>query len=214
MIELAHGKIRLALHELRKGSGRPLLALHGLGERTPKEAPPELDAWIGPIFGLDFTGHGRSSVPRGGGYTSEILMADADAALAHLGEACVVGRGIGAYVALLLAGGRPRQVRGAILCDGPGLAAGGMGAVPGYVSRPDLNTQRVPDPFALAELTRDVRPPDYAEIFVNQAARLSGLSPALFVTAVERPVWLEAVSRSAGVECCDLDKALARCASY
>ena len=35
---LTHVKVQLALHELRPGTGRPLLLLHGLGERTP---PPE-----------------------------------------------------------------------------------------------------------------------------------------------------------------------------
>ena len=32
---LTHVKVQLALHELRPGTGRPLLLLHGLGERTP-----------------------------------------------------------------------------------------------------------------------------------------------------------------------------------
>ena len=63
-------------------------------------------------------------------------MADADAALARLGRATLLGRGLGAYVALLLAGARPKPVRGAILCDGPGLAGGG--------SRPGSPTVIVP----------------------------------------------------------------------
>ena len=54
-------------------------------------------------------------------------MGDADVALAHLGAATVLGRGLGAYVALLIAGARPHLVRGAVLCDGPGLAGGGIG---------------------------------------------------------------------------------------
>ena len=62
---LRHSRVELALHELRPGSGRPLLLLHGLGERTPEAAPGEYLAWSGPIFGLDFTGHGASSIPRG-----------------------------------------------------------------------------------------------------------------------------------------------------
>ena len=81
--------------------------------------------WPGPVFALDFTGHGDATVPVGGGYTAEQMLADADTALQHIGEATVVGRGLGAYVALLLAGGRPKQVRGAILCDGPGFEGGG-----------------------------------------------------------------------------------------
>ncbi len=213
MIELMHGKIRLALHELRRGHGRTLLLLHGLGERSPLDVPAELASWPGPVAALDFTGHGQSDVPRSGGYTAEILMADADAALQHAGEACLVGRGLGAYVALLLAGGRPKQVRGAILRDGPGLAAGGIGAVPGYVSRPQLGKQRIPDPFALAELTRDVRPPDYAAIYLHQATHLSELDPALYIVAKERPEWLAAVAQESGTRVCDLEAALESCAA-
>src|SRR5688572_14199327 len=118
MLELLkHNRIELALHRLRAGQGRALLLLHGLGERSPELVPEELAGWPGPIHALDFTGHGASTVPRGGGYTCELLMADADVALARLGEATVVGRGLGAYIALLIAGGRPEQVRGAVLRD-------------------------------------------------------------------------------------------------
>ena len=68
-------------------------------------AVPDFAAdWPGPVYALDFTGHGRSDVPAGGGYSAEILLADADHALAHLGTATVVGRGLGAYIALMLGG--------------------------------------------------------------------------------------------------------------
>ena len=77
---LQHNKVTLALHELRGGSGRPLLHLHGLGERTPDAVPAHLEAWPGPVWGLDLTGHGESSVPVGGGYFCEALMADVDIA--------------------------------------------------------------------------------------------------------------------------------------
>ena len=30
-----HSRVDLALHRLREGQGRPLLLLHGLGERSP-----------------------------------------------------------------------------------------------------------------------------------------------------------------------------------
>src|SRR5439155_14846169 len=114
---LRHSKVDLALHELRPGrsAGRPLLLLHGLGERSPVAPPAGTDGWPGPVVALDFTGHGESTVPAGGGYTPEQLMADADIALAHLGPSTVVGRGLGAYVALLVAGARPAVVRGAVL---------------------------------------------------------------------------------------------------
>ena len=122
--ELVHNRVTLALHQVRRGDGRPLLLLHGLGEAAPDEVPPWLTTWAGPIAALDFTGHGRSTLPLGGGYTAEILLADADIALAELGQATVLGRGLGAYVALQLAGSRPADVIGAVLADGPGLAGG------------------------------------------------------------------------------------------
>ena len=133
---LRHGKVELALHHLRDATaagGRPLLILHGLGEAAPRSAPRWADRWPGPVAALDFTGHGASTIPRGGGYTAELLLGDADAALNSLTDGdsnrtiTVVGRGLGAYVALQIAGARAAQVPGAILVDGPGLAGGPTG---------------------------------------------------------------------------------------
>lgn len=205
---LTHNRIRLALHNLRGGQGRPLLLLHGLGERSPERAHDELSVWPGPIHALDFTGHGASGLPRGGGYTSELLMADADAALARLGEATVVGRGLGAYIALLLAGGRPKQVRGAVLRDGPGLAGGGSGSTSSFIPSVDAGQPAPPDPFALVELATDIRPPDYACTFARQAAQFSQLARPISVCACERPGWLSAVVGELGVEVTGFREAL------
>jgi pimeloyl-ACP methyl ester carboxylesterase len=205
---LRHAKVELALHALREGAGRPLLLLHGLGERTPAAVPPGLASWPGPIFGLDFTGHGQSTIPRGGGYTCEVLMADADTALRHLAQATVVGRGLGAYVALLLAGARPADVRGAILRDGLGLAGGGPTPATPSIPFPNPGAGGTPDPFALAELSRDVRPPDYATAFLRQANELSGLERPVSVCAAERPDWLAAVAGEPGALDTTLPEAL------
>jgi pimeloyl-ACP methyl ester carboxylesterase len=210
---LEHNRIRLALHTLRAGEGRPLLLLHGLGERSPVRLDRSLEAWRGPVRALDFTGHGQSSVPRGGGYTCEILMADVDAALVHLGPVTVVGRGLGAYIALLIAGGRPELVRGAILRDGPGLAGGGTGTSASFVPHVSLTHPPPPDPFALVELAVDIRPPDYATSFARQAAQLSGLARPISVCASERPAWLSAVAAEVGVETTSVREALSRYAS-
>jgi pimeloyl-ACP methyl ester carboxylesterase len=208
---LRHGRITLALHGLRSGGdGRPLLLLHGRGQAAPRAVPADVAAWPGPIWALDFTGHGESTIPRGGGYSVEILMADADHALAHLGGATLLGRGLGAYVALLLAGARPKDVRGAILCDGPGLAGGGPRPVtPAVVAPPDPEP-RAPDPFALMELARDVRPPDYATSYVLQATQFSELDHPVAVCTVERPDWLAAVIEEPGVLLTSVADALAR----
>ena len=207
---LTHNRIELALHHLRDGRdgrGRALLLLHGLGEQSPTTVPAWADRWTGPVRALDFTGHGRSTVPAGGGYSAEILLADADAALAELGQATVVGRGLGAYVALLLAGARAADVRGAILCDGPGLGGGAIGPTSqSFVTLPPRELP--PDPYALFELSRDLRPPDYATLFVRLALE-SGLDEPIAIAAKVRPPWLAAVADEVGAVTTSLAEALA-----
>lgn len=217
---LTHVRVQLALHELRGGTDRPLLLLHGLGERTPDAVPAFATAWPGPVHGLDLTGHGGSSRALGGGYTAEILMADVDAALAHLGPATVVGRGLGAYVALLIAGARPELVVGAVLCDGPGLNGGGPAPHSPSVIAPTpdamiraLADATLPDPFAMVELARDVRPDDYATTYARQALQFSGLDAPIAIAAVVRPPWLAAVADEPGVVAEPLADALTRYAA-
>jgi pimeloyl-ACP methyl ester carboxylesterase len=138
-------------------------------------------------------------------------MADADAAIQHLGEATVVGRGLGAYIALLIAGARPRLVRGAVLADGPGLSGG-----PGVAtSQPVISLARAdtaPDPYALVELGRDLRPPDYATAFSRLALQGSDLEQPITVVARFRPAWLRAVAGEPGVG--DADTVAAGLATY
>jgi pimeloyl-ACP methyl ester carboxylesterase len=213
-VELHHVRITLGLHRLRAGADdrRPLLVLHGLGEHTPLTAPSYLDGWPGAVWGLDFTGHGTSGRPRGGGYTAEILLGDADAALGHLGRVTVLGRGLGAYVALLLAGARTADVRGAILADGPGLAGGGSSPGSPLPLMPAHTGQAVgaPDPFALAELSRDVRPPDYAVNYVRLALQFSGLDEPLAVVSRAHTPWLDAVAAEPGVVTTSIVQAIGR----
>ena len=205
---LRHNRVDLALWPLRDGPGRPLLLLHGLGEHTDPARVPAVESWPGPVFGLDFTGHGSSSVAVGGGYFCEVLMADTDFAVQHLGEVTVLGRGLGGYIALLIAGARPEQVRGAVIADGPGLHGGGPAPGSLDLTRPP-QTGRTPDPVAMVELARDIRPPDYARTFAWQASALSGLDTALAVAAVIRPPWLAEVAAQPGVVEGDVASALA-----
>ncbi|ESH88306.1 hypothetical protein B551_0223720 [Cupriavidus sp. HPC(L)] len=204
---LRHHRLRLALHRLKDGGGHPLLLLHGLGERSPATLPAEYSSWPGPVHALDFTGHGESDLPRGGGYSCEFLMADADIALAHLGPCTLSGRGIGGYVALLLAGARPGEVRGAIVRDGPGLCGGGAARSP-YIPVPDLSQLAPPDPFAIAELANDVRPPSYASSFAMLASQHSDLDTPISVCCCERPPWLSAVMELLSLEPVALEQAL------
>lgn len=214
---LRHGKVELALHHLREAradGGRPLLILHGLGEASPRATPPWAETWPGQVAALDFTGHGQSTIPRGGGYTAELLLADADVALNALTggdplrSITVVGRGLGAYIALQIAGARAPQVHGAILADGPGLAGGPTG--PTSQSFFALSaTGYAPDPYALVELGHDLRPPDYATQFVRLALAGSNLDEPIAAVGVFRPEWLEAVVREHGVIQATLPEALA-----
>ncbi|MFQ5697237.1 MAG: alpha/beta fold hydrolase [Myxococcota bacterium] len=207
---LAHGRVELALHTLVESTfgPRPLLWLHALGGSTPSDARSEVATWPGSIFGLDFTGHGVSSLPKGGGYTAEVLMSDVDAALARLGPATVIGEGVGAYVALLIAGARPERVRGAVLCDGPGLAGGGPWPGPARIPLPGPGEVGPPDPFAVVELCADVRPSDYAASYLSLALAGSGLPRPLSLCARERPPWLQALVGAPGARVTTVVEAL------
>lgn len=209
MIPLTHGRITLALHPLREGDGRPLLHLHGLGLRSPDDVPFDLEGWPGPIYALDFTGHGDSSAPKGGGYTPEVLMGDVDAAIEHLGAVTLIGYGLGAYVALIAAAARTDAVHGAILCDGPGLAGGGPFPGTPTVARIDPDAPVPPDQFAMAELSKDIRPPDYAVDFVQLIVTHSKTpKPPIAVCARARPEWLAAVIDELGTSPVSLADAL------
>lgn len=209
---ITHNQVKLALHTLRENTGPALLLLHALGERSPAAVPAEFDAWPGSVYALDFTGHGASTVPGGGGYTAEVLMADADAALTMTGPATIAGKGLGAYIALLIAGARPSLVRGAILLDGAGLAGGGQRPGPvmvrGVPGRPTA-----PDPFALVELASDIRPPDYVARFAELAAEHSGRQTAVYLCGKARPEWLKAVLEVRCVKDTTLVDALQDCGS-
>lgn len=205
---LDHGRVRLALHALRDGDGPSLLLLHPLAEHSSAEVPDDAVAWPGPVHALDFTGHGSSTVPVGGGYTAEVLMGDADIALAHLGPSTLLGRGLGAYIALMIAGARPDLVRGAVLDDGAGLAGGGEN--PGSVYIPPTMTTdgTTPDPWALTDLSRDLRPADYATAYVRLAVQFSGLDTPVSVAARFRPPSVAAVAAEPGVHECGVAEAL------
>lgn len=190
-MQIRHGRITLELHELTRGPGLPLLLLHPLGSSTRDwgEAPA---AWPGPVYGLDFSGHGQSEWIKGGGYYAELLAGDADAALMHIGRAALAGAGLGAYVALLLAGARAEHVPGALLLPGPGLAASGPAPdfdtpFPDLVTSGNGHAVHGADPM-ICLLEHDVRPPDYAAGFGVAARAL-----LLAEDGEPRPQWWEAL---------------------
>jgi len=205
---LVNGSLRLALHTLTEGEGRPLLLLHGLGEQSPMSRPEWTSVWNGPVLALDFTGHGESDVPVSGGYTPEGLMSDVDAVLAEHGPVTIVGRGFGAWVGLLVAGARASHVHGVVLFDGSGAVGGGSQPPTPYVNVLPASGTTKPDPYALLELSRDPRPPDYALDYVRFILEDSEIENPIVVSARIRPEWLAAVASDIGVIELPLEQAI------
>lgn len=194
-MRLLHGRVSIELHTLKSGTGRPLLLLHALGASAEAWSEAAAEWYHGPAYALDFSGHGKSDHVRGGAYHSEYFLADADLALQQIAEPCVlVGAGIGAYVALLLAGARADQILAALLLEGAGLEGGG--SRPGH----EIETDTVPegiegferfiaaasvdyakstDPL-VAQCDRALRPLDYVSSFARAA------KPMLFSARVGR----------------------------
>jgi pimeloyl-ACP methyl ester carboxylesterase len=198
---IAHGRIRLALHVLAEGPGDALLLLHAL-RSSSAGWNGAWQGWPGPVFALDFSGHGASDHPRGAAYSPELLLTEADAALAHVGGARLAGAGLGAYVALLLAGARSDAVETALLLPGAGLEGGGPHPDPSRSDDEKAVLERLEraergagsDP-GLRHLERDARPPDYAAAFAHSARRL-----LLAEDGAPRPPWWEAVREVPGAE--------------
>jgi len=206
-VKLRNGRITLRLHELRDGEGLPLLLLHELGGAASDWRSEAWTDWDGPVYALDFAGHGDSDRIAGGGYAPEHFLADADLALEALDDCvAVAGMGVGAYVALLLSGARRDRVRAALLLGGRGLEGGGE--LPDF----DAPIEGLDDwearlrecaseyrPGVDPRVTRcetDIRPSDYVGDFAGAARAL------LFDPAVEAapsvPVWWQVARERSG----------------
>lgn len=202
MIHLHHLGLTLTLHPLARGEGLPLLLLHELGGSAAEWRALPVE-WDGPVYALDFSGHGTSQRLVGGGYSAELFAADADTALARVGDAAVAGRGLGAWVALLLASARADAVPAALLLDGAGLAGGG--AQPdfsrGYPLAPTVEAGAGFDSLALA-VESVPRPPEYALELAGTANRLLLAEGA---EAERQPPWWQAVRRLRQAQPVDTD---------
>jgi len=237
MMELRHARMSVQLYELSANtpsqgstdsnpSKIPLLLLHALGS-SASEWSDEWRSWNGPVYALDFAGHGESDRLVGGGYYAEYFLADADLALAAIGDrAYLAGAGMGAYVALLLAGSRPDRVPAALLLPGRGLACGG--SEPDFDRRPDsVDTSReklsaasreysdTTDPW-VARCGPDFRPIDYVSQFASAAHRLLFSEAVDYETARNGSLdwWREALRSSGGkLAAVDLRAALDQLAS-
>ena len=121
-IFLAHDKTKLAFHTVRDGEGPALLLLHALGESSPRTVGPDLrPAGLRPYGSSISLATVSPRYLGGGGYTAEILMGDADCALAVLGSATLVGRGLAPISRYSSPG--PAPARCAALCFVTGLAS-------------------------------------------------------------------------------------------
>jgi pimeloyl-ACP methyl ester carboxylesterase len=196
-MRIRHGRLALELHELARRDGPALLLLHAL-YGSSRDWDGVMPAWSGAVYALDFCGHGRSEWVTGGAYSPELLLGDADAALEAVGTAAVAGAGLGAYIALLLAGARATRVCGALLLPGAGLAGGGPS--PDFsVTFPDAPgaeraSMAAHDPLVWT-LDHFIRPPEYVVPFAHTAQRL-----VLLEDDESRPPWWEAVRQSPRAE--------------
>jgi pimeloyl-ACP methyl ester carboxylesterase len=212
MRRIEHGDLTLALHELRGDDRRaapeqPRLllvhALEGSGRDWTTAEARAWEAWQGPVLAVDLSGHGASDWRLGGAYTPELLAADVDAVLTAVGSCAVAGSGVGAWVALLVAGGRPDLVPAALLLPGAGLE--GAGPLPSEARGPLflgeaelLRAMRAPEPRYVTTdpmvraCASDVRPVDHATAFAARASKL-----LLLEDGSPRPPWWEAVRAGA-----------------
>ena len=112
------------LHTVTKGSGSPIVFIHGLGTSSAGwDTCMSLLADRYRVVAVDLLGHGQSPVlddPEE--YTRDRTLADLDDLLAELDEpAVLVGHSLGGYLALAYAATRPDATRGIVVINtGPG----------------------------------------------------------------------------------------------
>jgi pimeloyl-ACP methyl ester carboxylesterase len=114
----------VALHGVQNAAaGTPLVLLHGVGRRWQDwlGVRPALEAW-GPVWALDFRGHGWSRRAPDGAYRVADHVADVvrwlDEMASHAPVA-IVGHSLGGMVAAGAAAARPGRVAAVVLEDPP-----------------------------------------------------------------------------------------------
>jgi pimeloyl-ACP methyl ester carboxylesterase len=112
------------LNVIRRGSGTPIIMLHGLGmSATTWDAAAEQLADRHTVLAVDLPGHGESPCPDDlDAFTRDSALADLDEVLASLDELpVIVGHSLGGYLALAHAATRPDASRGIVVLNtGPG----------------------------------------------------------------------------------------------
>jgi pimeloyl-ACP methyl ester carboxylesterase len=130
----------VALHGVQSaGAGTPLVLLHGVGRRWQDwlGVRPAMEAW-GPVWALDFRGHGWSNRAADGAYRVADHAADAVRWMDEMTSqepVVLVGHSLGAMVAAAVAAARPERVAAVVLEDPPFAT---MGERIGETAHPDL----------------------------------------------------------------------------
>lgn len=147
------------LNTIRRGSGRPLVFLHGLGTSAATWAAcTELLADRFTTVAVDLLGHGASPVPDDPGeYTRDRALADIDDVLASLDDpAVLVGHSLGGYLALAHAATRPGVARGIVVMNtGPGYRDADKRAAWNARSRRNAHRFGVPEQVTTLNLQED-----------------------------------------------------------
>jgi len=112
------------LNVIRRGSGSPIVLLHGLGmSASTWDAVAEQLADRHTVLAVDLPGHGDSPCPEDPeAFTRDAALADLDDVIATLDEPpVIVGHSLGGYLALAHAVTRPDATRGIVVLNtGPG----------------------------------------------------------------------------------------------
>lgn len=112
------------LHTVRRGSGPPIVFIHGMGTSAATwERCTDLLADRFSVVAVDLLGHGESPVlDDPSEYTRDRALLDLDDILADLDQrAVLVGHSLGGYLALAHAATRPGATRGIVVLNtGPG----------------------------------------------------------------------------------------------
>jgi pimeloyl-ACP methyl ester carboxylesterase len=162
---------------LVKGSGQPLLFLHGVGNLGSAwfEVAP---AFVGKyrVVVPDLPGHGESA-PATGDLPMASIVAGAERLLLEVtGErpAIVVGNSMGAWIATLLALKHPEQVERIVLVNG--------GALPGDPGSPSLLPQNRQQAAQLMALLRDPAAPPLPDWLLDDLVRRAPTGPTARLT--------------------------------
>ena len=115
---------RVRLNVISRGSGPPIVFLHGLGASAATwDAVAEALSARHLTMAVDLLGHGESPCPDDPGeFSRDTALEDLDDLLATLDEpALLVGHSLGGYMALAHAATRPGATRGIVVLNtGPG----------------------------------------------------------------------------------------------